>query len=139
MEGKLPYYMVYPMPFLYDDERLERRDYEYMKSLYPDAAKRVLPYGEEECDRCEGPCSMMYDEYPDRLQLRMMGNRIYNQVMDNERVFGEEEDNGDIKGVEGQQHRQGRQNWLRDLIDVVLYQELYKRRSENRRMRQKFY
>lgn len=139
MEGKLPYYMVYPMPFLYDDERLERRDYEYMKSLYPDAAKRVLPYVEEECDRCEGPCSMMYDEYPDRLQLRMMGNRIYNQVMDNERVFGEEEDNGDIKGVEGQQHRQGRQNWLRDLIDVVLYQELYKRRSENRRMRQKFY
>lgn len=139
MEGKLPYYMVYPMPFLYDDERLERRDYEYMKSLYPDAAKRVLPYVEEECDRCEDPCSMMYDEYPDRLQLRMMGNRIYNQVMDNERVFGEEEDNGDIKGVEGQQHRQGRQNWLRDLIDVVLYQELYKRRSENRRMRQKFY
>lgn len=139
MEGKLPYYMVYPMPFLYDDERLERRDYEYMKSLYPDAAKRVLPYVEEECDRCEGPCSMMYDEYPDRLQLRMMGNRIYNQVKDNERVFCEEEDNGDIKGVEGQQHRQGRQNWLRDLIDVVLYQELYKRRSENRRMRQKFY
>lgn len=139
MEGKLPYYMVYPMPFLYDDERLERRDYEYMKSLYPDAAKRVLPYVEEECDRCEGPCSMMYDEYPDRLQLRMMGNRIYNQVKDNERVFCEEEDNGDIKGVEGQQHRQGRQNWLRDLIDVVLYQELYKRRSENRRMRRKFY
>lgn len=139
MEGKLPYYMVYPMPFLYDDERLERRDYEYMRSLYPDAAKRVLPYVEEECDRCEGPCSMMYDEYPDRLQLRLMGNRIYNKVKDNERGFCENEESSDIKGVEGQQRRQGSQNWLRDLIDVMLYQELYKRRSENRRMRQKFY
>lgn len=136
MEGKLPYYMVYPMPFIFDDERLERRDYEYMRSLYPDAAKRVLPYVEEECDRCEGPCSMMYDEYPDRLQLRMMGNRIYNKVKDNERIFSENEEDGDIKGAEGQQRNQ---NWLRDLIDVMLYQELYKRRSENRRMRQKFY
>lgn len=139
MEGKLPYYMVYPIPFLYDDERLERRDYEYMRSLYPDAAKRVLPYVEEECDRCEGPCSMMYDEYPDRLQLRMMGNRIYNKVKDNERIFCENEESGDIKDVEGQQRHQGRQDWLRDLIDIILYQELYRRRSENRRMRQKFY
>lgn len=139
MEGKLPYYMVYPMPFLYDDERLERRDYEYMRSLYPDAAKRVLPYVEEECDRCEGPCSMMYDEYPDRLQLRLMGNRIYNKVKENEREFYENEGSGESKGVQGQQHRQGSQNWLRDLIDVMLYQELYKRRSENRRMRQKLY
>ena len=139
MEGKLPYYMVYPMPFLYDDERLERRDYEYMRSMYPDAAKRVLPYVEEECDRCEGPCSMMYDEYPDRLQLRLMGNRIYNKVRDNERVFCENEEDRDIKGVEGQQRCQGCQDWLRDLIDVMLYQELFKRRSENRRMRQKFY
>lgn len=139
MEGKLPYYMVYPMPFLYDDERLERRDYEYMRSLYPDAAKRVLPYVEEECDRCEGPCSMMYDEYPDRLQLRLMGNRIYNKVKENEREFYENEGSGESKGVQGQQHLQGSQNWLRDLIDVMLYQELYKRRSENRRMRQKLY
>lgn len=139
MEGKLPYYMVYPMPFLYDDERLERRDYEYMRSLHPDAAKRVLPYVEEECDRCEGPCSMMYDEYPDRLQLRLMGNRIYNKVKENEREFYENEGSGESKGVQGQQHLQGSQNWLRDLIDVMLYQELYKRRSENRRMRQKLY
>lgn len=139
MEGKLPYYMVYPMPFIYDDERMERRDYEYMRSLYPDAAKRVLPYVEEECDRCDGPCSMMYDEYPDRLQLRMMGSRIYNKVRDNERIFLENEGSEDAKVVEGQQRHQSRPNWLRDLIDVMLYQELFKRRSENRRMRQKFY
>ena len=34
MAVKLPYYMVYPMPLAFDDERIERRDYEYMKSMY---------------------------------------------------------------------------------------------------------
>jgi hypothetical protein len=69
----------------------------------------------------------------------MMGNRIYNKVKDNERIFCENEESADIKDVEGQQRHQGRQDWLRDLIDIILYQELYRRRSENRRMRQKFY
>ncbi len=139
MEGKLPYYMVYPMPFIYDDERLDRRDYEYMRSLYPDTAKRVLPYVEEECDRCDGPDSMIYDEYPDQLQLRLMSGRIYDRVKAEERPFGENDSAQEMKGVEGQQFRRVRQDWLRDLIDVMLFQELYKRRSENRRLRQKFY
>ena len=43
--------MAYPLPLQYDDERKERRDYEYMKSLYPDVAKRLLPYIEEVCYR----------------------------------------------------------------------------------------
>lgn len=138
MEGKLPFYMVYPMPFIYDDERLEQRDYEYMRSLYPDTAKRILPFVEEECDRCQGPCSMIYDEYPDRLQLRLMGNRIYEKVRNSEKRFLENADMEEAKGVEGQRHQEAR-NWLRDLIDVMLYQELYKRRSENRHMRRKYY
>lgn len=48
MNEKLPYYMAYPMPLAYDDERVERMDLEYMKSLYPALAKRILPYIEEE-------------------------------------------------------------------------------------------
>ena len=31
MNQKLPYYMAYPMPLAYDDERVERMDLEYMK------------------------------------------------------------------------------------------------------------
>ena len=77
MENKLPFYMDYPVPLLYNDDRNARRDYDYMKSIYPDTAKRVLPYMEEECDRMEYDGSMMYDEYPDRLQLRLMCRRIY--------------------------------------------------------------
>ena len=76
MDNRLPYYMTYPMPQLYEEDRSMRRDLDYMKSIYPKAAKRLIPYVEEECDRMEYSGSMMYDEYPDQLQLRMMCRRI---------------------------------------------------------------
>ena len=86
MEQKLPYYMAYPTPLLYDDERKDRMDFEYMKSLYPDAAKQLLPYIEDECDRVAYEGSMMFDEYPDQLQLLVMGRRVYDSA-ENERVI----------------------------------------------------
>lgn len=118
MDKKLPYYMAYPMPLLYDDERVDRRDFEYIKSLYPATAKRILPYVEEECDRMEYDCSMMYDEYPDKLQLLLMGKRIYDKAEKEEENPGE---------------------WLRDLVQVMLYQELYKRRSDRRKYNRKYW
>ena len=118
MENKLPFYMAYPVPMLYDDDRNARRDYDYMKSIYPDAAKRVLPYIEEECDRMEYDGSMMYDEYPDRLQLRLMCRRIY------DKAEKEENDPG---------------TWLMDLIEGMPYQELCGRRAEHREIRRKIY
>ena len=118
MENKLPFYMAYPVPMLYDDDRNARRDYDYMKSIYPDAAKRVLPYIEEECDRMEYDGSMMYDEYPDRLQLRLMCRRIY------DKAEKEENDPG---------------TWLMYLIEVMTYQELCRRRAEHRDIRKKIY
>ena len=118
MENKLPFYMAYPVPLLYNDDRNARRDYDYMKSIYPDTAKRVLPYMEEECDRMEYDGSMMYDEYPDRLQLRLMCRRIYDKAEQ------EEENPG---------------AWLMDLIEVMTYQELCRRRVEHREIRKKIY
>lgn len=147
MQEKLPYYMVYPMPFAYDDGRVDERDIEYMKSLYPDVAKRILPYIEEECDRMEYQNSMMYDEYPDRLQLRMMCSRVCDKVRQNEKIFfgtgyeeivNENEINPAEQEVSGQQRRpqhQKRPDRMRDLIEILLYQELMRRRRENRRHR----
>ena len=111
---------------------------------------------EDECDRLEYQCSMMYDEYPDKLQLRMMSGRIYDNVMKHEKMFYENgyEDVAEQLQMEKQQAPRpgrgepaqnrppqgtGRPNWLRDLIEVMLYQELYKRRCDNRRCRRRFY
>ena len=154
MDAKMPYYMAYPMPFSYDDERTERMDFEYMKSMYPDTAKKILPYVEEECDRMEYENSMVYDQCPDKLQLRLMCRRVYGNVRKHERMFfGDEEDAG-LSGLDGDQEtgisgtarerehgRDGRSKSpsLRDFIEVMLYQELYKRRCDHRRRCRRFY
>lgn len=136
MDSKLPYYMAYPMPLLYDDERIERQDYDYLKSMYPQTAKQVMPYVEEECDRMQYNGSMMYDEYPDQLQLRLMCSRIYDRVSEE----AEEADEEEI--VEMQQSRnrhRRREDWMRDLIQIMVFQELYQRRCDNRRCRRKLF
>lgn len=84
MYQKLPYYMAYPIQTEYD-EKAERTDLEYMKSLYPDLPKRILPYVEEECDRMEYTGSVIFDDYPDKLQLRIMCSRICENVKKQEK------------------------------------------------------
>lgn len=103
--------MAYPMPLVYDDERIERRDLEYMKSMYPEMAKRVLPYVEDECDRMAYAGSMLYDEYPDRLQIRLMCKRVCDKMP---------------KADE-------------DLVQVLVFHEIHKRRCENRKQKRNFY
>ena len=133
MDQKLTYYMAYPMTLDYDDERIERMDFEYLKSMYPEIAKNVLPYVEEECDRMAYESSMIYDQYPDKLQLRMMCGRICENIKRNKKLFRSES----MAGISSDTDHGGR--WLRDLVEVMLYQELYRRRSGRRRMRRKFY
>lgn len=119
MHEKLPYYMAYPLPFSYDDDRTERFDAEYLKSLYPDISKRVLPYVEEECDRMEYENSMIYDRYPDKLQLRLMRRRICENALSGEKDLEE--------------------GMLQELAGVMLCEELYRRRCGHRRRCRRFY
>ncbi|MEF9941238.1 MAG: hypothetical protein RSA90_06615 [Lachnospiraceae bacterium] len=111
MEHRLPYYMVYPMPLQCEDIRIERNDYEYMKSLYPQVAKKILPYVEEECERLEYKGSMIYDAYPDKVLLHLVCERVYNQMNDWEEV------------VE------------KSLVEVMVYQEIYRRRCAHRQQK----
>ena len=109
-----------------DEENMTRHDYDYMKSAYPDTAKRIMPYVEEECDRLEYSGSMIFDEYPDQLQLRMLCRRIYRKVLDKEYAIGERD------GIENK-------CWLFELVQVMTYHEILRRRSEYRRYRKNFY
>lgn len=129
MDYRLPYYMAYPLPLQYDDERIERRDFEYMKSMYPMAVKKILPYVEEECDRMAYEGSVIYDEYPDQLQIRLMCSRIYDKVK-KMKPYDDEE-------MEMQVSRN--EDWLKDLVQIMLFQELFQRRNRHRRNRRRFY
>ena len=117
LDQRLPYYMAYPMPLQYDDERVERRDFEYMKSMYPMAVKRILPYVEMECDRMAYAGSVIYHEYPDQLQIQMMCKRIYDKMSEEEKT----------------------NKVLMELIQVLVFQELHQRRCRHRRERKKYF
>ena len=137
--------MAYPVPFSYDDERTERRDIEYLRSMYPDIPKRILPYVEEECDRMEYENSMVYDEYPDKLQLKLMCRRICDNVGRHERLPFNTGSGKDACGCSTDQSagipggNTVEVQSLRDLIEVMLYQEIYRRRCDHRRRCRRFY
>ena len=139
MDQKLPYYMAYPTPLLYDDERRDRMDFEYMKSMYPDAAKQLLPYIEDECDRVAYEGSVMFDEYPDRVMVQKLCDDIYNKVYDNTTAEVETEQYRDRRPGGGfppppppppRRDRGGR-----DLIEILLFDEMFRRRCRHNRCR----
>ena len=69
--------MAYPMQNVYLEELEYERDMQKLKDLYPKEVKSIQALVEEECDKMEYEGSLMFDEYPDKLMLRQIVNRIY--------------------------------------------------------------
>ena len=141
MEHKLPYYMAYPMDLKeYGEEKRDRRDVEYMKSMYPMSAKKILPYVEEECDRMEYEGSMIYDEYPDRLLLYLMAGRIYDKMKEGEKKeIAMEIEKEQVETQELKRKKKDREETLMDLVQILLYQEIVQRRCRHRRNCRHYY
>ena len=109
----------------YDNSEEAERDFEYMKQLYPRSSHRIQELVEDTCDQMEYEGSMMFDEYPDQLQMRMLCARISRKVRDQEGKCHED------KWKKG--------SWLEELIQVLTFHEIIKRRGEYRKYRRKFY
>lgn len=141
MEHKLPYYMAYPMDLKeYGEEKRDRRDVEYMKSMYPMSAKKILPYVEEECDRMEYEGSMIYDEYPDHLLLYLMAGRIYDRMKEGEKKeIAMEIEKEQVETQELKRKKKDREETLMDLVQILLYQEIVQRRCRHRRNCRHYY
>lgn len=126
MNYKMPYYLANPMSDIWDEERMCKRDREYMQGIYPEIAKILLPYIERECDRIQYEGSLIYDEYPDKLLLRLMCSRVY-------------------KNAESELYKQGiilepeKKQWIRDLLEVLVYQALCEKRAAWREKKRKWY
>jgi hypothetical protein len=104
----MPFYMAYPLAAYFEEQEGKDKDLEYMKSLYPYAAKRIQRLIDEELQLRDYKTSSIYDEYPDRLMLRMLVRSIYDKAKD-------------IENIE----------YLSDLVEVLLYEELIRRRARN--------
>lgn len=118
MGQKLPYYLAYPMPLPYDDGKTDYRDWEYLKGMYPQQAKRILSDVQDECERMSYEGSMIYDEYPDLLQIRLMCRRICDKVKENVQMD---------------------KDTLEDLVQILLLQEISEKRKRRRAERKYFY
>ena len=87
-----------------------RSEMDYLRGIYPSAAKRKQVLAEEACDLLEYPGSPMYDEYPDR-------EFLYRELL----KVGERHPEETMGGTEEQ-----------DLLQVLFVNEIYRRRILNR-------
>lgn len=114
----LPFYMAYPYPYGYEEQNRRMQDLEYMQQLYPQEAKNILRKVIYHLDPIDYKGSFLYDEYPDQLQLyRVVASilaELRKEAMDREEAWMPE-----------------KEMWLQDMIKLVLYQEVFKRRYKN--------
>lgn len=122
---KIPFYMSYPMQNLYLTEMEYEKDMDRMKELYPREVKRILECVEDECDRMEYEGSLMFDEYPDRMMLERITERIYQNVTAEDGTMAATQT--EAQNVEAVH--------LKSLIGVILNNEMYRRRCRHRRCR----
>lgn len=118
----LPFYMPYPILLPFEQEKEQEKDREVMKSYYSRRALAIQEKVERECDRMEYDGSMMFDEYPDKLGVLQIVNRIFAKIKQEESECTE----GDkcTKYPDDQ--------WLKDIIMVLLLNEMYRRRRRKR-------
>ena len=108
--GPLPFYMTYPGYFGPAQEAQLLRDLEYLQQLYPGEVKRYQRRIAEILDKADYEGSMIYDEYPDKYSLRALTASMLT-------VFQREEENPPSE----------------ELVQVLLFNEIYKRRHGGRR------
>lgn len=118
----LPFYMTYPMPLTRQNEDTVLRDLEYLQQMYPVQAKQYQKRIVEILDKMDYEGSMIYDEYPDRWQLYRMSQNIMTIL---KREEGELQPEHPIS--------EEKWEWLEDMIQILLFYEIYKRRHGGRR------
>lgn len=115
-----PFYTTYANSLLYDCEKLQEKEFDLMKSYYPETARKIQEKVEAECERLDYEGSRLYDEYPDKYML-------YHLCLQIRREMEPEMAASEIPG-----------NFLDDLIQVLLYQEISRRRCRRHRCRHYF-
>lgn len=141
----MPYYMAYPNLYWGLDEMDEENDLERIKSMFPRSARMIQPEIEEACDRLEYEGSMMFDEYPDRVMMEKIVDDIYEKVQQQqitENVAGQEESEEVEKDIFTTDCKNcGKHNFgtMKELISVMLFEEMFRRRARHRRNRNRWF
>lgn len=137
-EAMQPFFLRPEYAQVLEDQKQIERDLRTLQSMYPQAARTLLPYIEEECDKMEYEGSSMYAQYPDQTTIYNIQDRIYNQVKDQFDV--QEEAPDEMLSMQFDRNRRDPRgkNWLDNLIRVLLLQEMHHRRRRHRDMRRRY-
>ncbi len=118
----LPFYMTYSGYRGAEKEQALLQDMEYLQQVYPGEVKHFQRRVAEILDKMDYEGSMIYDEYPDFGGMRRMTESVV-RILQNE----------DRELPEDQQQPAEKWAWIPDLIQVLLCNEIYKRRHGGRR------
>jgi len=117
----LPFYMTYPGYLRQEQENAILKDLEYLQQTYPNEVKRYQKKVAEILDKMDYEGSMIYDEYPDRYGIARLARTISLMIKGEEEKQGQETDIPE-KWI-----------WLENMLQVLLCNEIYKRRHGGRR------
>ena len=120
-ENNMPLFLAYPRWQTWEQEQAQEREVRLLKSFYPETASKAQRLVERECDRMEYDGSMMYDEYPDKFMMEHICQRIEDEMTDDEIKMQERRESG-----------------LSELIRVLFFNEMYRRRCRRSRCRRYF-
>ena len=109
------FYALYGDPFVFRGENIQEEELQLMKSYYPETARLIQERVEQECEKMDYEGSRMYDEYPDRFMLYHLCRKIRRSIE---------------RDVQMQDISPG---FLDELIQVLLFQEISRRRYRRRR------
>ncbi len=109
--------MAYPYSYAYDEQTKRMQDLEYIQQLYPMEAKNILRKVIYHLEPIDYNGSFLYDEYPDQLQMYRVVASILSEMKK------EAENKEDVWTPE-------REMWMQDMIKLVLYMEVFKRRNQ---------
>lgn len=128
----MPYYMTYEDPLLMQEQD-DDKDIERLMSMYPKSARKIQMVIEVECDKMEYDGSLMFDEYPDKERMERIIDSIYQQIEPQQEDA--EEDAAGEESVFATQCKRCQPDSVRDLISVMLFEEMHRRRCRRRRCR----
>lgn len=98
----IPFYKTFTLEDYFQKEIHRQKEFAQMKDAYSLRIRQLLRLVERKMDELEFEGSRLYDEIPDQKMLEMEVMKLYETLPEDE--------------------------WLKDLIQVLFYQELYCRR-----------
>lgn len=112
-----PFYASFANSLFFEGESMQEKEFALMKSYYPETARKIQERVEEECQILDYEGSRIYDEHPDKLMMHHLGTVILDGV---------------AREMAIQELPSG---FLEELVQVILYQEISRRRCRRKRYR----